>query len=301
MRKNQAQSISSVEPVTVLEGLLKRVTISGVPPFIPNEALENGLRMFGMFASGFKTISLGCKDPKLRHVQSLRRQVFMFLDSPSQTLEVSFRALDRELTLEELMAAVNQLALGRAPGIDGLSTDFFRCFWSILGQDLHSVLLECLRTGSLPVSCRRAVLSLLPKKGDLALLKNWRPVALLCTDYKVLSRALSNRLKESLSFIIHSDQTYCIPDRSIMDNIFLIRDLIDVCRADMDYHFGIVCLDQEKAFDRVDHSYLFSTLRAFGFGDGFIAWVSLLHRGSQCLLKTGAGLSWPISVEEPAQ
>uniref|UniRef100_H3BW47 Reverse transcriptase domain-containing protein n=1 Tax=Tetraodon nigroviridis TaxID=99883 RepID=H3BW47_TETNG len=123
------------------------------------------------------------------------------------------------------------------------------------------------------------------------------PVALLCTDDKVLSRALSNRLKESLSFIVHSDQTYCIPDRSIMDNISLIRDLIDVCRADMDYHFGIVCLDQEKAFDRVDHSYLFSTLRAFGFGDGFIAWVSLLYRGAQCLVKTGAGLSRPIAVQ----
>ena len=68
-----------------------RITVSGVPPFIPNEALENELRRFGKFASGFKTVSLGCKDPKLKHVQSLRRQVFMFLDSPTQTLEVSFR------------------------------------------------------------------------------------------------------------------------------------------------------------------------------------------------------------------
>lgn len=68
-----------------------RITVSGVPPFIPNELLENELRRFGKFASGFKTVSLGCKDPKLKHVQSLRRQVFMFLDSPTQTLGVSFR------------------------------------------------------------------------------------------------------------------------------------------------------------------------------------------------------------------
>jgi len=62
-----------------------RITVSGVPPFIPNELLENELRRF-------KTVSLGCKDPQLKHVlQSLRRQVFMFLDSPTQTLEVSFR------------------------------------------------------------------------------------------------------------------------------------------------------------------------------------------------------------------
>ena len=68
-----------------------RITVSGVPPFIPNSLIENELRRFGKLASGFRTVSLGCKDPKLRHVQSLRRQVFMFLDSPSQTLEVSFR------------------------------------------------------------------------------------------------------------------------------------------------------------------------------------------------------------------
>ncbi|KAJ8348954.1 hypothetical protein SKAU_G00275430 [Synaphobranchus kaupii] len=68
-----------------------RITVSGVPPFIPNAMLENELRRFGKLASGFKTVSLGCKDSKLKHVQSLRRQVFMFLDSPTQNLEVAFR------------------------------------------------------------------------------------------------------------------------------------------------------------------------------------------------------------------
>ncbi len=205
-------------------------------------------------------------------------------------------ALDCELTLEKLTVAVNRLASGRAPGIDGLSADFFKHFWSILGPDFHAVLLECFRTGSLPVSCQRAVLSLLPKKGDLALLKNWRPVALLCTDYKVLSSALSNRLKNFLEIIIHSDQTYCVPDRTIMDNIFLIQDVIDVCGSYDNVNFGIVCLDQERA-DRVDHYYLFSALKAFGFGDGFLAWIGLLYSGAQCLVKTGAGLSQPIPVQ----
>uniref|UniRef100_A0A0F8C3I3 CCHC-type domain-containing protein n=1 Tax=Larimichthys crocea TaxID=215358 RepID=A0A0F8C3I3_LARCR len=68
-----------------------RVTVSGVPPFIPNEALEQELRRFGKMASGFKTVGLGCKSDKLRHVQSFRRQVNMFLTCPSQTLDVSFR------------------------------------------------------------------------------------------------------------------------------------------------------------------------------------------------------------------
>ncbi len=51
-----------------------------------------------------------------------------------------------------------------------------------LGQDFSEVAKECFENGFLPSSCRRAVLSLLPKKGDLGFLKNWRPVSLLCTD-----------------------------------------------------------------------------------------------------------------------
>ncbi|XP_068578407.1 uncharacterized protein [Cebidichthys violaceus] len=68
-----------------------RVTVSGVPPFISNQVLERELQRFGKLASSFKTVGLGCKDEKLKHVQSFRRQVFMFLTGPSQTLEVSFR------------------------------------------------------------------------------------------------------------------------------------------------------------------------------------------------------------------
>ncbi|TWW82343.1 hypothetical protein D4764_01G0021580 [Takifugu flavidus] len=68
-----------------------RVTVSGVPPFITNEALEQELQRFGKFASGLRTVGLGCRSDKLKHVLSLRRQCFMFLTCPSQTLDVSFR------------------------------------------------------------------------------------------------------------------------------------------------------------------------------------------------------------------
>ena len=67
-----------------------RITVSGVPPFPPNIPVENELRRFGKPASGLRAVSLGCKDPNLKHVRSLRRQVFMLLDSPTQTLEVSW-------------------------------------------------------------------------------------------------------------------------------------------------------------------------------------------------------------------
>lgn len=63
---------------------------------------------------------------------------------PQLTLEEK-ATLDLEMTLEELTVAVKQLVSGQAPGINGLSADFFKRFWTIVGPDLYSVLLECLR------------------------------------------------------------------------------------------------------------------------------------------------------------
>ena len=60
-------------PVSPLAVRSTLITASGVPPFIPNEALERELKQFGKFASGFRTVALKCKNVKLKHVQSLRR------------------------------------------------------------------------------------------------------------------------------------------------------------------------------------------------------------------------------------
>ena len=143
------------------------------------------------------------------------------------------------------------------------------------------------------MSCTRAVLSLLPKKGDLGQLKNWRPVSLLCTDYKILSKCLSNRLKKYMDAVIHANQTYCVPGRTIMDNLFLIRDIIDLSKM-QNLDLGLLSIDQEKAFDKVDHNYLFKTLEAFGVGTGFVSWVKLLYSGASVVLKVGGGLSCPV-------
>ncbi len=96
--------------------------------------------------------------------------------------------------------------------------EFYQAFWELFGQDLNELLTDCIKRKTLPTSCCRAVFSLFPKIGDLGLLKNWRPVLLLCSEYKILSKVFANRLKKYLHVIVHRDQSYCIPDRSIMDN-----------------------------------------------------------------------------------
>ncbi len=78
-------------------------------------------------------------------------------------------ALETEISFEELTAAVMSLSLGRSPGINGLPTEFYRTFWKIIGSDYFEVVKDCIYKGILPKSCQRAVLALLPKKGDLTM------------------------------------------------------------------------------------------------------------------------------------
>ena len=98
--------------------------------------------------------------------------------------------------MDELYNALQSLESGKTPGIDGLPVDFYKSFWATIGEDLLSVLQSSLAKGQLPQSCRRAVLTLLPKKGDLQDIRQWRPIALLTADYKIVSKALALRLKE---------------------------------------------------------------------------------------------------------
>ncbi|CAM4596674.1 unnamed protein product, partial [Lepidochelys kempii] len=180
--------------------------------------------------------------------------------------------LELPLTLAEFSEALRCMPTNKSTGMDGLTVDFYRAFWDILCPDLAIVWAESLQGGVLPLSCRRAVLALLQKKGDLRDLQNWRPVSLLSTDYKIVAKATSLRLGSMMADVIHPDQTYTVPGRSIFDNLFLVRDLLELGHRD-GLSFAVLSLNQEKAFDRVDHGYLLGTLQAFGFGPQFVSFL----------------------------
>ncbi|CAM5135031.1 unnamed protein product [Eretmochelys imbricata] len=110
--------------------------------------------------------------------------------------------LELPLTLAEFSEALRRMPTNKSPGMDGLTVEFYREFWDILGPHLATVWAESLQGGVRPLSCRRAVLALLPKKGDLRDLRNWHPVSLLSTDYKIVAKAISLRLGSVMADVI---------------------------------------------------------------------------------------------------
>ena len=84
---------------------------------------------------------------------------------------------------------------------------------------------------------------------------------------------------------------------TIYDNISLIGDVINCCNFN-DVPLAVVNLNQKKAFDNVDHGYLFNTMRAMGFGDAFVSYIKLLCNGAQSLVKGCGSLTAPFAFDK---
>ena len=160
----------------------------------------------------------------------------------------------------------------------------------MLGADLVAVLNSCFDSGSLSLSQRRGVISLSFKKGDRLDPRNWRPITLLNVDYKIASRVIAGRLLKVIHLVIDKDQTCGVPGRIIGENVALLRDVVDFASFS-DTPVAVLSLDQEKAFDRVDWSFMRATLSAMGFGSSYIAWVNLFYHCVQSSVNVNGYLS----------
>lgn len=113
------------------------------------------------------------------------------------------------------------------------------------------------------------------------------------TDYKLASKAITLRLKKVIASIVHQDQTCSVPGRTIFSNLQLVRDVLDMINKTNETGI-LVTLDQEKAFDRVDHEFLMRTLSKFGFGPDFCRWVSLFYNNVFSRVICNGKLTSPI-------
>ena len=128
-------------------------------------------------------------------------------------------------------------------------------------------------------------------------MSNYRPISLLNVDNKILTKTLSKRLEKVLDQIIHPDQSCGVPNRSIIDNCHLIRDIIDYSNI-KNINGILLSLDQEKAFDKISHQYLFEALKAFGFGKNFITWIKAIYNDVYSSVIVNHFISEPFPVRK---
>ena len=133
------------------------------------------------------------------------------------------------------------------------------------------------------------------KKKDKTRIENYRPITLLNTDYKIMTKALAMQLAKHACQLLHPDQSGFVPTCSIFNPIRLAETMS--AYADyMEENGAIVALDQEKAYDKIDHHYLLDTLRTFQLPMLFIDTVGTLYKRAKTRVVINGVQSNPYLV-----
>lgn len=173
--------------------------------------------------------------------------------------------------MEDLLEQVKRCPKNSSPGNDGLGYQYLRILFGIpaLQPLILDIYNKALQTGDAPESWRAIRVRLLPKKGDITHLKNWRPISLINCDAKVFTRLTNERLKLITTKIIQPYQTGFMQSRFIGNNGLLVHLIIQHARYRQHPGIGLL-LDQEKAYDRVHPNYLQQVLEKYGFSPIFV-------------------------------
>ena len=136
------------------------------------------------------------------------------------------------------------------------------------------------------------VITLLPKgEKDHTELKNWRPITLLNIDYKIYVHVIKNRLRLCLPGIISCHQTGFQRGKSTTDNLILMYLVLEYYERNPEEEGYLVQIDFEKAFDSVEHDYLFSVLKKIGIGSQLIHMIKVAFSGCSSMILVNG--QWP--------
>ncbi|GJW73240.1 RNA-directed DNA polymerase, eukaryota, reverse transcriptase zinc-binding domain protein [Tanacetum coccineum] len=135
--------------------------------------------------------------------------------------------------------------------------------------------------GEIPNGCNSNFIALIPKILDANMVKDFRPISLIGSLYKIIAKILANRLVGVLGDLVNEVQSAFVADRQILDGPFILDEVLQWCRRKKK-HALIFKVDFEKAFDSVRWDFVDDVLNKFGFGERWRTWIQvvLLSRGS---------------------
>lgn len=199
--------------------------------------------------------------------------------------------LDRPLTIQELDNSLSQMCTGKTPGPDGLSVNFYNKFWTKIREILFEALVIGLQQRKLHATAYHGLIVLLPKKHrDLLEVENWRPLTMLNNDYKILSKALANRMQKIMPDIISEEQAGFMKGRFIRDNILTLQTIIEYLH-DTGQEALLLAVDIQRAYDEISHEALWNILDYFNYGPEFISFVQTLYKFSKCSVTSNGWIS----------
>jgi hypothetical protein len=196
--------------------------------------------------------------------------------------------LDADFTPEEVWAAIKEMPADRAPGPDGYTGAFYETSWPIIGEDCMEAI-QAFSNGDQQglEKLNNALIVLLPKRVGASSPGDYRPITMIHSFPKLLSKVMALRLAPKLSELVDTNQNAFIRSRTIQDNFKYIQRAAALIRKKR-IPMLLLKLDISKAFDTLSWHFLLEILQARGFGPRWLAWISaLLATASSRILLNG--------------
>eukprot|EP00253_Pinus_taeda_P007787 PITA_07787 len=183
--------------------------------------------------------------------------------------------LIKPVSLQEVETAANSLKAGKAPGPDGFTSNFFHYFWELIKWEVWQVVEESRNMRWMYPGLNATFMALIPKSEESNKPDKYRPIALCNIIYNIVSKVVALRLKPVLPLIISPEQSGYVEGRQITDGIILTHEIIHSLKQSKRPGM-LLKIDLSKAFDSISWEYMQKVLKAFGFDNAWIRWVSSL-------------------------
>ena len=219
-----------------------------------------------------------------------------FLKDLPELSDIDKNLCEVPITIEEISESLCSMQNDKSPGPDGLSKNFYVCFFDILGPILFKLYENIFDENTLSDSQKLSYITLICKDSSKHFdVKAYRPISLMNYDVKILSKLICRRMGLVIDNLIDVDQTCAIKGRSILDNGHLFRNIIDYVNQKK-LKCSFISLDQEKAFDKIIHRFLFHVLEKYNFGPNLIKWIKILYNDLKSSVIVNNFISDPINI-----
>lgn len=153
----------------------------------------------------------------------------------------------------------------KALGPDGFTFKLFKSKWEIMKNDIVNFVKHFERNCSLAVGCNSSFVTLIPKVPDPLTLGDYRPITLIGSLNKIITKLLATRVRMVIRDVVSEVQSAYIEGRNIMDGLLIMNELVSWVK-----HWKLKAfffkVDFEKAFDSVNWIFLDSIMEQMNFG-----------------------------------
>jgi hypothetical protein len=211
--------------------------------------------------------------------------------------KVDLADIDDAISEEEVKSAIAACKIGKSCGPDELSNDWYKDNVDLLVPVLARIYNGCLERGDTPSSFLEAYIHSISKGGDTANPMNYRPIALLNSDYKIFTRIIAWRVRRHIIRLVSSRQCGFVPGRTIHEVIDMFEAAKEQCRTQAELSQAqVLMLDFAKAYDSLDREFLLAMLAAKGFPPKFCRMIRAIHTGTTVRFLANGSLSGELQV-----